>query len=525
MGIKKIKKDVETKQKVKQKNVKIKELIENNLDKIYSNQFFTNYFSNNFYEIFDSIKDNNSTLQLINKLSKSSNNIFDFFNICFQKINNLPYCQIVYYFIYKMYNIKVNLKPEALNNFIYHYNNNIIEINFEKYTLQSFYIINDFLKPKIEEVYNSQNIDLNNKTENNLDDFSKIISTTNKSEENMYKENLKLPYIIILHNIHKLNLNIIDSLLLLIKNSYLKAFKIRFILTTNSYLNNKDLGKINSYVIPCESFNINITNKFNIYQNIYEYIYRNNYLNILHKSNSLTYYTNDDNNTNDDDNINDILYKNNYLSYNQYLEIYPYYQVSKINNILIYLLNIETIYILKNNSIYKEQDFNKNTINYLKSKINNIPIHENKLYNILTSILFNNEKLITIIDNIKGYVNNVINYDIDYTLYIKLIINYFNIIINNLDKKIHNKPYITLLKNQTLLYKIYAKYDIVQKKSKFINDFIVYEQVLLHIYKIFYNCSFYNYKTKTFNEKLIQYILNNNKNNISNIKLPIQLST
>jgi hypothetical protein len=511
MAIKKIKKDIETKKKTKQKNIKIKENIEDNLKKEYSNKFFINYYNENFYEIFDKYYKYNETLNYINEITKNKS-LLSLYNICFYKINNLPYCQLVYYFIYKLYNEKINLVPEVHQNFIYNYNNNIIEINFDKYILQSFNIINDFLKPKILDLFNYEINTIEKVSKNNNDNiFNKILIKNNSNNDNNDNNNSNdKPYIFILHNINRLSNNTLALLLNLIKISYSKTNLIRFIISSNTQLKNSHISILSSININC------ISMKEQFYQQIYDYIYYNNYIkmksNISSNISVQTY--------NDNENIN--TKHKDYLSYKNYIEIYPYYKVNNVNNILIYLLNIDSIYLYKNKSVYKEEEFNDKTIEYLKNKINQIPLFENNLYQLLNTIIFNSKSLINIIDDIKSYINNIINYDVDFYLYIKILINYFNIIVKNIDKKIYIKQYKELLNIYPFIIKIIKEYEMVQLKSKFINDFIVYEQVLLSIYKLFYKYNFYRLKNNDFNSQTINNILNNNI--ITNIVYPIQLN-
>jgi hypothetical protein len=425
------------------------------------------------------------------------------YNICFYRINNLPNYQVIYYLLYKLYDIKIKLKPEVFQNFIYNNDNNIIEIDFEKYTLQSFIIINDFIKPKILELFNTQLENINKLCENNeKHNFDKLMNINN-DEKKQKNHNTTMPYIFIFHNINKLSENTLQLLLNLIKTSYYKTNLIRFIISSNTHLNIKQKSILFSFDIICQSMDMNL------YHHIYDYIYKNNYINLFNELND------EHTNISYNDNDNDIM--KYYLTQKKYLQIYPYYEISNVNNILIYLLNIDNIYILKKYSKIKDKSFDDDSIKYLKNRIYQIPAFEKSLYNLLNIIIFNSKPLINIINNINEMVNVLINYDVNIYMYIKLLTNYFKIIVNFINKKTYKKQYNELLNILPKIYKLCAKYEIIQNKSKFIHDFIVYEQILIHIYKLFYKHNFYKISKNILNEKIINDIISNDK------ILPLQL--
>lgn len=280
----------------------------------------------------------------------------------------------------------------------------------------------------------------------------RILDALNYKMSNVSSNSLNNMCIFIFHNFHCLASNtklLLDSL---IKKSFINN-NIRYIISSNEY----NLKKLGFHHISCCWFNINM-----LFQ-IYNYIYnKTDYEKILFYSD------------NQDNIINDKITLETYNSYSVNIESH---------NILQFLINIDYI----NYS-------NQNNLSNIRSK----PIlFEKKLYSILDIIMFNEEKLLIIIEKIKTYVQNIINYDVNYNLFIKLI----NIYIKNLIKKIINKDisYTIFLEFKRQLYKIFSKNDIKQKASNFTHDFIVYENVLLEIYKCNLKYKLYeylrNYKT------------------------------
>jgi len=417
MPIVKNRKETNSKIKNRIKTIQLKDNIQHNMKKIYSNEYYINCYNDNYLQIFDILSNYNDTLTNINNIKMVE--IFLLFNLHIYPISNLPFNHITNYILYKLFKMPINLQPVSQNNFIYNSYQNIIEIDLEKYENQSYDIIHGFLKSKILGILEYK-LKVVNILNNNLDNQLNLLKDMN---------------IIILHNTHCLATNTRIILQSLIKRCYDSSL-IRFIITSNQ----NNLINLNFFPIRCIKFNNNFL--FRVYNII------NNNIEEVKEFEKI------------DEQI--------YNSYSRNIDNH---------NILQFLLNIDYINYIRKHRIKIDKPI---TI-----------IFEEDLYILLDRIMYNSCDLLHIIEYIKSYVQNIINYDVNYSLFVKLIKNYMcnirkSLIRKDISSTIFNKFY-------TGIYKMCNNYSDKQYDSKFTHDFIVYETLLLSLYKMNLKYKLYDY--------------------------------